>query len=283
LFVPKEIYLLSDSQVPGTVALTFDDGPYHYTSHILDLFDKYKAKATFFITGNNLGKGEIDDSTKPWPDLIKRMYNAGHQIGSHTWSHQDLSAITDDQRMNQMIYNEMALRNILGFFPTYMRPPYSSCTPACQIILANLGYHVIYFDLSTEDYMFPNNAAVPKSYFIGNLSTTINPKVHDWLVISHDIQQATSTTLAEYMLQTVLFAGFKPVTVGDCLGDPKANWYRNSGGALHTPTENPSGPSSTSGVAKPKTTASEDGKSSSSKSSPSLASHTPTRANSQTN
>lgn len=40
----------------GDMALTFDDGPFIYTSHIMDLLDKYNAKATFFITGINNGK-----------------------------------------------------------------------------------------------------------------------------------------------------------------------------------------------------------------------------------
>jgi peptidoglycan/xylan/chitin deacetylase (PgdA/CDA1 family) len=40
----------------GDMALTFDDGPFIYTSHILDLLDQYNASATFFITGNNNGK-----------------------------------------------------------------------------------------------------------------------------------------------------------------------------------------------------------------------------------
>jgi hypothetical protein len=41
---------------PGTMALTFDDGPYIYTSHILDLLAQYDAKASFMITGNNNGR-----------------------------------------------------------------------------------------------------------------------------------------------------------------------------------------------------------------------------------
>ena len=45
-----------DCNIAGTMALTFDDGPFIYTSHILDLLDQYKAKATFFITGVNNGK-----------------------------------------------------------------------------------------------------------------------------------------------------------------------------------------------------------------------------------
>jgi peptidoglycan/xylan/chitin deacetylase (PgdA/CDA1 family) len=56
---------------PGDMALTFDDGPGIYTSHILDLFDQYNASATFFIVGNNNGRGEIDNTSLPWPGLIK--------------------------------------------------------------------------------------------------------------------------------------------------------------------------------------------------------------------
>lgn len=55
----------------GDMALTFDDGPYIYTEHILDLLDQYNAKATFFITGNNNGKGEIDNASLPYAALIK--------------------------------------------------------------------------------------------------------------------------------------------------------------------------------------------------------------------
>jgi peptidoglycan/xylan/chitin deacetylase (PgdA/CDA1 family) len=138
--------------VPGTIAITFDDGPYIYTDQLLDLFASYNAKATFFVTANNNGKREIDDPSTPWPAVIKRMAAEGHQVASHTFSHQDLSAITKEQRYDQMVKNEMALSNILGKFPTYMRPPYSSCTAAsgCQQDLADLGYVVTYFDLDTD-------------------------------------------------------------------------------------------------------------------------------------
>lgn len=65
---------------PGTVALTFDDGPYNYTSHVLDVLASYGAKATFFITGNNLGKGQIDVEETGWPAIIRRMHADGHQV-----------------------------------------------------------------------------------------------------------------------------------------------------------------------------------------------------------
>jgi peptidoglycan/xylan/chitin deacetylase (PgdA/CDA1 family) len=197
----------------------------------LDLLDQYAAKATFFITGNNNGKGEIDNAANPWANIIKRMDTAGHQIASHTWTHQDLSVVTAAQRLAQMYNNEIAFNNILGKFPTYMRPPYSSCTAACQTALATLGYHIIYFDLDSEDYLHddPTQIQISKNDFSGNLSTSTAAQ-RSWLEISHDIHQQTAYNLTEYMLITLKAQGYTAVTVGDCLGDPKANWYRTLGG-----------------------------------------------------
>lgn len=131
---------------PGTIALTFDDGPYIYTTYILDILKAYSAKATFFMTANNNGKGQIDDGSTAYPAMIRRMYAEGHQIASHTWTHQDLSKVNPTQRKAQMIKAEMALRNILGFFPTYMRPPYSSCDAGsgCEDDMQSLGYHIVW-------------------------------------------------------------------------------------------------------------------------------------------
>lgn len=141
-----------DCTIAGTIALTFDDGPYIYTDYILDVLKNYSARATFFVTGNNNGKGEIDNAANGWSTIIQRAYNEGHQIASHTWTHPYLSNLTSAQRKQQMWSNEMALRNILGFFPTYMRPPYSDCTAAsgCQKDMADLGYHITYFDVDTD-------------------------------------------------------------------------------------------------------------------------------------
>lgn len=56
-----------------------------------------------------------------------------------------------------MVKNEMAFSNIMGKFPTYMRPPYSSCDAAsgCEQDLTDLGYVVSYFDLDTDGKLSP--------------------------------------------------------------------------------------------------------------------------------
>lgn len=153
-----------DCTEAGTIAITYDDGPYIYTEHVLDVLKSYSAKATFFITGNNNGKGEIDNAAYPWAATIQRAYDEGHQIASHTWTHPHLSNLTSAQRKQNMYSNEMALRNILGFFPTYMRPPYSDCTEesGCAGDMADLGYHVTYFDVDTGMSRSSAPLAVPR-------------------------------------------------------------------------------------------------------------------------
>jgi Polysaccharide deacetylase len=228
----------------------------------------------FFITGNNLGKGQIDNGYYPWASLIQRMHSAGHQIASHTWGHQDLGSaaagqnqdvLTKAQRLEQIYYNEIAFNNILGFFPTYLRPPYSDCDAAsgCESDLASLGYHITYFDLDTEDYLMasPDLIQNSKDFFEGNISSA-SPSDSKWLVIGHDIQEQTANNLTEYMITTALGQGWDLVTVGECLGDPAENWYRTLGGGsvfTSTPTSQTTSSASSSVPAVSATAVSTDG------------------------
>ncbi|KAK8126024.1 chitin deacetylase [Apiospora kogelbergensis] len=207
----------------GTVALTYDDGPSGYTNDLLDLLAKYNAKATFFMTGVNNNKGQIDDPATPFPAVIRRMHSDKHQLASHTWSHADLSAITSAQRRNEMIKLEMAMRNI---------------------DLESLGYHVVYFDLDTQDYLHTQADQIQTSkdivtkFFQGKQSAAF-----DALSIGHDIHFQTVYNLTEFMLSTVSKQGYKFVTVGECLNDPVENWYRKDDSA---PAPAPASSASTS-------------------------------------
>lgn len=70
--------VISSCTTPGTVALTFDDGPFIYTERVLDALSSAGAKATFFLNGQNWGN--IND----FASTVRRMESEGHQVGSHT-------------------------------------------------------------------------------------------------------------------------------------------------------------------------------------------------------
>jgi peptidoglycan/xylan/chitin deacetylase (PgdA/CDA1 family) len=66
----------------NTWALTYDDGPStQFTPALLDYLDQQNVKATFFVIGLNIVQSQAS------MDLVKRAYNAGHQIAVHTWTH----------------------------------------------------------------------------------------------------------------------------------------------------------------------------------------------------
>lgn len=188
----------------------------------------YEAKATFYITGRNLGKGAINDASTPWPGLIRRMLDEGHQIASHTWSHQRLTQLSEAKFRNQMLYNEVALADLLGFFPTYMRPPYSASNSTTDAWLGELGYHITYFNLDTEGYLHddPNLIQTSKDIWDTNVDGA-DPDSTKWLQIEHDPVYQTVYNLTDYVLQSLFDNGFQSVTVGECLNDPEENWYRN--------------------------------------------------------
>src|SRR5699024_11425422 len=70
------------------VALTFDDGPGEHTDRLLDILGEHDAKATFYLLGS-----QVDE----YKDEVKRMVVDGHEIGSHSWEHDDLTTLSTDE------------------------------------------------------------------------------------------------------------------------------------------------------------------------------------------
>ncbi|KAH6627555.1 hypothetical protein F5144DRAFT_276275 [Chaetomium tenue] len=221
--IPSGI-IIEHCTVPGVVALTFDDGPFIYTSHILDLLDEYGAQATFFINGENWSRG-IGDFSSPWPEILRRMDLSGHQIGSHTWAHADLSSADSPTREFQIYELEKALFAVLGKAPTYLRPPYASCSEDCLQQTEQMGLHVVNFDVDPKDYLHndPNDIAAAME----NFSRALDERRwgDSFLVLSHDSLQNTAEFLVPHMLMEIQQRGYRAVTVGECLGDPPENWY----------------------------------------------------------
>lgn len=220
--------IITTCTTPGVIALTFDDGPYTYTNEILDLLDELDVKATFFVAGNNRGKGSIDNPSNPWTAMLRRMYSAGHHIASHTWTHRNLNEVNSTIRRTEMIYNEMALRNIFGWIPTYMRPPYLECNSGsgCLDLMEELGYHVVNNNVDTKDYQFDSQDLIQLAKDRYSDSVSSNSDENQYIVLAHDVHELTVTELTAYMIETAQDRGYRLVTVGECLGDPKENWYR---------------------------------------------------------
>lgn len=122
---------------PGKAAITFDDGPAKFASELLDILGRNGVKATFFLNGEN---GDRRILSAPYPDIVRRMYREGHQIASHGWGHIDFKLINSEQRTEELLKLESAFVDILGFFPTYFRPPFTSFE-GTEGDISGWGYH----------------------------------------------------------------------------------------------------------------------------------------------
>ncbi|KAF9963365.1 chitin deacetylase [Mortierella alpina] len=87
--------IITKCTVPGTLALTFDDGPYKFTEELLNTLKANNAKATFFVNGDNYAQIQNPIYSK----LIQRAKNEGHQIASHTWDHKDLAELNNKDKI----------------------------------------------------------------------------------------------------------------------------------------------------------------------------------------
>ena len=101
----------------GQVAISFDDGPDPtWTPKILDILKQYNVKGTFFMIGevaqDNVG-------------VMQRVYREGHEIGNHTFTHPDISDISERAVDLQLNATERLFAAKLGVQPVYFRPPYS--------------------------------------------------------------------------------------------------------------------------------------------------------------
>ncbi|KAL6234501.1 hypothetical protein BDW75DRAFT_251406 [Aspergillus navahoensis] len=208
--VPYGVYI-HHCYVPGTVALTFDDGPYIYTEQLLEILAQYGAKVTFFVNGHNLAGNE-------W--LIQRVVNEGHQLASHTWGHPDLTVLSYDQIVDQMTRLESAFAASVGVVPTYMRPPYLAADDYVLSVMGELGYHVIGASVDTKDYENDHPDLIGRSVAKFNKELDQGGTI----VLSHDIHEQTVRTLTQIMLEELYERGLKPTTVGACLDDDA--WYR---------------------------------------------------------
>lgn len=103
---------------PERIALTFDDGPDpQWTPAILDILLAAGAKGTFFVTGQN---------ANAHPDLMRRIFSEGHEIGNHSFSHVDLSHSSPKRIALELNATQRAIEHITGRSALLFRPPYDA-------------------------------------------------------------------------------------------------------------------------------------------------------------
>ena len=176
------------------VALTFDDGPNHNTSRVLDILEKYGAKATFFILGTNIKGNE---------KIIERMKTLGMEIGNHTYSHKLLTKLDEDEIKEEINKTDKLIFDITNTYPTLIRTSYGSINKKIKNIIDR---PLIIWNIDTLDW---KNHSSKK-----NASRVLNKVKDGDIILMHDIYRATSNSL-EMIIPKLLDDGYQLVTVSE--------------------------------------------------------------------
>lgn len=123
------------------VAITFDDGPgYEVTESLVDQLDKRDARVTFFMVGNRVSKQ---------PNLVKRIFDAGHTIGNHSYSHKSFKKQTPENYLYEINTTNQLIKDITGQDVIYVRPPYGSYKKST---LENVNMNFVLWSIDTLDW-----------------------------------------------------------------------------------------------------------------------------------
>ena len=126
------------------IALTFDDGPHpKYTPAVLELLEKYQAKASFFCIGKKV---------KHYPEILQKMHSLGHSIGNHSFSHSYFIDFNSTNRWKEEIeFTDLEIEKAIGQKPVFFRPPYGITTPELARAVRKTGHVVVGWNIRSFD------------------------------------------------------------------------------------------------------------------------------------
>lgn len=129
---------------PRKLGLTFDDGPNPaVTPKLLDLLDRYNAKATFFVIGKFV---------RECPDLVEETVMRGHTVGNHTELHPNLFWQNPMHVQVELRLCHDAIEGAVGTPPKWFRPPYGARNPWVAPAARDLGYRTVMWTLIPGDW-----------------------------------------------------------------------------------------------------------------------------------
>lgn len=183
---------------PGELALTFDDGPNpRWTPLLLETLARRDVKATFFL----LGKYAV--TQKP---LVRQIFEAGHLIGNHSWSHPNLARTGAQTTREELARTSEELAQIVGAPVRYFRPPYGGRSPLTLRIARELELIPVLWNAIASDWtatapeqITPRMAALIERHERRGYATNI--VLHDGSQHGLDVNRAASVAAAGQLIE----------------------------------------------------------------------------------
>jgi peptidoglycan-N-acetylglucosamine deacetylase len=205
------------------IAMTFDDGPSaENTPRLLEMLKQRNIKATFFLIGQNAASN---------PDIVRRILADGHEIGNHSWTHPQLSKLSDDRVTAEITKTQDAIKDASGYTPGLLRPPYGAITPRQREWIENrFGLNIILWSVDPLDWKRPGASVITQRILSQVRAGAI--------ILSHDIHKQTVDAMPA-TLDGLIAKGYKFATVSQLIAMNKPRPTPSPAGAsIGTAPEN---------------------------------------------
>lgn len=183
-----------EKQADKYLALTFDDGPGAYTDRLLDCLETNSAKATFFLVGQEIAN---------YPDAVSRMATLGCEIGSHSYTHIDLTLLSAEDMTAELWATDQEIAALAGHEATLVRPPYGNIN---DTVSSNVGKPMILWTVDTLDWETQDTEQVTAQILENAADGSI--------ILLHDIYEST-VAAAEAAIPKLIEQGYQLVTVSE--------------------------------------------------------------------
>lgn len=183
------------------VALTFDDGPTKNTDAILSLLDDYQVKATFFLIGKDI---------EEQPEKTRKIAEAGHQIGNHTYSHKRMVLKSPTFIKHEIEKTDDLIADIGYTKPIVVRPPYGKKLIGFPYYLHKHQRETITWNLEPDTFFTQTDKKVRY------VKENIRPGS---IILMHPMYDSTGNELQaiEEILQTLMDEGYTFITIDELL------------------------------------------------------------------
>ena len=143
------------------IALTFDAAwGNEDTQKILEVLKKHDVHVTFFMTG-----GWVEN----YPDDVKAILAAGHDLGNHSENHKNMSQLSDAEKKQELMKVHDKVRTLTGYEMFLFRPPYGDYDNAVVNVAKDCGYYTIQWDVDSLDW---------KDYGVDSVIKTVTEHKH---------------------------------------------------------------------------------------------------------
>ena len=185
------------------VALTFDDGPHPiFTGRILDILERYNAKATFFVVGQNV---------ENYPRAFERLAGSDCEIGNHTYTHKNIGNMSEDELLVELERTEKAIESISRRHTLLLRPPEGHFGDVVQRVSVVRGYDIILWSIDTLDWAHTS---------ADDMAKKVISSVSDGdIILMHDYTSGGAHTCEalEIIIPRLIKMGYELVTVSELI------------------------------------------------------------------